>query len=435
MSINLPKICNIKGCRRKAGHPGQHNLYPNEAWDSFMNEKDTNKINKAGYATPRGGNKGAYQNHVYRNNRVILPFEKLPLIDLVNYGDGYIIRLYPEQYFEASGVVKEDFLTGESSWVRVGENAFILYRTHEGERLFPPLQDWELRALEKDGERVKRRGKDVTDIGHYVRRIPKIGDLKKTMEGAVQGIFAPEYADKETNYLSQCILAWLIVHTVRSPYVTNQALHLQAILSQEGILDEQSFEEKGVIRHGLCCCPLCLRFLSYEELHLMASYDDDSGTDNAAEQVEGSTRSTVVNLFHLEPLVYDYLAHLPANVAWGHHSCNTRLGQRRCIPISELQALDWKVGIIRPEGIETFGWISGNYEMIRSPLGAVWIRISTDGNLAEIPEEPIVSAPVVFDPEFGFGTIDQLEEKLAEQSGTTRKYQEFNEDEETAGET
>ena len=39
---------------------------------------------------------------------------------------------------------------------------------------------------------------------------------------------------------------------------------------------------------------------------------------------------------------------------------------------------DLKVGIIKEDGIETFGWISDDYEMIRSPLGAVWIQLSQD---------------------------------------------------------
>lgn len=39
---------------------------------------------------------------------------------------------------------------------------------------------------------------------------------------------------------------------------------------------------------------------------------------------------------------------------------------------------DLKVGIIKEEGIETFGWISSDFEMIRSPQGAVWIQLSRD---------------------------------------------------------
>ena len=46
--------------------------------------------------------------------------------------------------------------------------------------------------------------------------------------------------------------------------------------------------------------------------------------------------------------------------------------------------MELKVGIIRPEGIETFGWISEDLKMIRSPEGAVWIQLH--GDIAE--EDP-----------------------------------------------
>jgi len=36
------------------------------------------------------------------------------------------------------------------------------------------------------------------------------------------------------------------------------------------------------------------------------------------------------------------------------------------------------VGIIRPDGIETFGWISEDFQIIRSPKGAVWIQLHGD---------------------------------------------------------
>jgi hypothetical protein len=110
----------------------------------------------------------------------------------------------------------------------------------------------------------------------------------------------------------------------------------------------------------------------------MTSYEASAGTENAAEQVEGATRSTIVNLFHLLPLKYDSIIHIPQNIAWGHHDCNTKLGQRLCYSLAELQEMDWKVGVIKPEGIETFGWISTDFLMIRSPLGAVWIQIVGD---------------------------------------------------------
>ena len=47
-----------------------------------------------------------------------------------------------------------------------------------------------------------------------------------------------------------------------------------------------------------------------------------------------------------------------------------------------------KVGVIRPEGIETFGWITTDYRMIRSPNGAVWIQLN--GDVADGPLEGTV---------------------------------------------
>src|ERR1051325_2720644 len=108
-------LCGVDGCRLLRGHRSRkHNPYPSEAW-GFMEARDKVKLTKAGFATPRGGAKGAYQNHVSRSNRVIVPYEKLTSADLSSYADGYIIRLYPEQYFESPGVPKDQFVSGSES--------------------------------------------------------------------------------------------------------------------------------------------------------------------------------------------------------------------------------------------------------------------------------------------------------------------------------
>lgn len=116
------------------------------------------------------------------------------------------------------------------------------------------------------------------------------------------------------------------------------------------------------------------------------------GLGNAAAQIEGATRSTTVNLFHIVPLVYSSLEHTPQQIAWGHAICNTRLGQRRCYSLQELKELDLKVGVIRKEGIDTFGWISKDFQMIRSPLGAVWIQLNADTLTEEDSNPPPAAA-------------------------------------------
>jgi hypothetical protein len=352
-----------------------------------MDEKDVNKLAKAGYATPRGGAKGAYQNHVIRANRVIVPYERLAGAPLDDYRNGYIIRLLPEQYFAAAG--QPDPRVADKGIV-VGANAFVLYRTHKALDLYPPLESWTPRHLEKAGVRVKSRGRGVVDSGEYVLRIPRLSASQPRVdEGAVQGVFAPEYADENTNFLSRCVLAWLIVRTAGSPYVDAQADHIRAILDSEGLFSTGSWEYRGVLRRGVSCCPLCSRFIRYPELHQMVSFQEAEALENAGEQIAGATRSTIVNLFHLDPLTYTAVEHTPSNVAWGHAICNTRLGQRSTRSIAELADAGHKVAVVDNDGEwNTFGWISEDYEMIRGPRGGVWIRLTVDLAAAEFERAP-----------------------------------------------
>ncbi len=367
-------LCTIEGCRKPAGHIGRHDPYPKSAW-AFLRAQDKNKIEKAGYATPRGGDKGAYQNHVVRSNRVIVPFERIETAPLDQFERGYVVRLFPDQYFESAGTPKAYFREPGCP-VTVGVNAFVLYRSHEKFRTLPPPASWAVRGLVKDGVAVERWGEGVIDSGHYVLRMPKLGALAARNEGPPQGIFAPEYATDHLNYMVRCVLSWLIVHASNSPYTTTEAEHIKAILDAEELALDNLWESKGTLSHGVTSCPLCLRLIQYRELHEMIDLADEESLGNAALQVEGATRSTIVNLFHLEPLRYDRLDHRPECVAWGHATCNTKLGQRKCYSMPELQSEGYKIGIVADEGIETFAWMSANWEFIRSPQGSVWIRIT-----------------------------------------------------------
>lgn len=379
------ELCAAADCLRRARHTGSHDPFPKEAW-AFLGSKDQKKINKAGYATPRGGAKGAYQNHVYRNNKVIIPYERLRTVRLDDFEDGYVIRLFPDQYFTAPGVVRPEFRVPGAP--EVGVDAFVLYRSHQALEELPPPTEWDVRWLSKDGATVTRRSAGVEDKGEYVLRLPRGGANKEARsEGPPQGIFAPEYAPASTNFEAQAMLAWLIVHSRSSPYTTTQAAHLRAILDARGLLSDR-LERAGVTRNGLSICPLCLRVIDYRELHDPVAFQQVDGLLNAALQVEGATRSTQANLFHLEPLFYDGLNHRPTSVAWGHAICNTHLGQRHCFSLAEMQETGRKLGVIdENDEVLTIGWISDDFKMIRSPYGAVWIQISE-----EMSEEEWASA-------------------------------------------
>lgn len=374
-------LCLENGCRKLLTHRGQHDQYPSAPW-AFMASKDKDKLSKAGFATPRGGAKGAYQNHVLRSNKVIVPYERIGQAPLASYEDGYVIRLFPDQYFDGPGQVKAEF--SQPNAPRVGTDAFVLYRTHDQFANFPPLAAWSVRSLTLNGNLVTERLADAVDAGEYVLRIAAHGNNAARTEGPPQGIFAPEYATENTNYLAKCMLAWLTVHTVDGPYVAAQAQHLEEILQEAGLFQPREWEAMGLLRSGHTTCPLCMKHIKYSELHDQVSFAEEASLLNASEQVENATRSTVVNLFHMVPLTYSDIEHIPQNVAWGHAICNTKLGQRICYPLSELINQGAKVGVVDEAGaIATFGWISRNLEMIRSPAGAVWIRIVEDHFSAE----------------------------------------------------
>ena len=298
-------LCKIDGCRLVEGHAGKHNQFPS-VWSHF-DKKDIKKLDKAGFATPRGGDKNAYQNHVSRSNKVIIPFERIEDVELDLYKDGYDIRLLPEQFFKAKNQPHLRF-SKKASNIVVGENAFILYRTWDSYKKFPPLKGWKIRSLKKGRAKSHSRGKGIKDTGHYLLRMNAIGENKKKHEGPPQGIFATEYANEETSFLCKCVLSLFTINCYTSPYTLNHASHLKAVLEDAGLLDFALYENNGTLRRGYTCCPLCLKTLKYSELHETVSFTDSSALANAGVQVEGSTRSTIVNLFHLVSCILNSIA-------------------------------------------------------------------------------------------------------------------------------
>ena len=375
-------LCENPNCNLPANHRGKHSFIYKKAWEDFFNEDDINKIQKAGYCTPRGGAKGGYQNHVNRNSKVIIPYEKLSEVNLDNYKDGYVIRLFPSQYFTGKYTINSVFIDNPN--VVVGSNAFVLYRTYEDYETLPPLPDWEIRSVLKynsvtqkyDIPSDNRRG-NIIDCGHYLLRISNSGTNKKQnlFKGPAQGIFAPEYADANTNFLCQAVLAWLIIKTENSPYNESDFEHLKAILQKHNLLDSPHYENDYIMHNGKTTCPLCQRAIMHNELNELISFDDEEGLTNSTEQV-GSTRSTKVNLFHMVPLCYSSLENIPTQVSWGHATCNTRLGQRRCFSYTDLLQNNIEISINENQQQRILGYANRTQNFIRSSNGDVWIRIA-----------------------------------------------------------
>lgn len=354
-----------------------------------MSDRDKKKLAKAGFATPRGGGKNAYQNHVSRSNRVIVPFERLGDVDLDLFADGYVVRLLPEQCFSGPGELHPQL---EDLGIEVGPDAFVLYRTHDAYDVeFPPLDGWQPRGLQT-GEQARRRG--VPDTGEYVARLSN----PTRAEGLPQGIFAPEYATRVDNLLCQATLAWLIGRVRANPYRDEQFSHIARFLDEADVelISTDRLEEEGIVVRGEARCPLCGRPLLYKELHEMLDLTEAAGLANAGVQIIGATRSTAINLFHMQPLLYGReLHHRPRLVAWGHAICNTLLGQRACIPLHQMAAEGFELS--RKDG-GPWGFSSTDESMLRSEDRGVWARLVERG-LPDIPLTEVLGAEAVVDEE------------------------------------
>jgi len=179
---------------------------------------------------------------------------------------------------------------------------------------------------------VARRNIDGEDFGHYLARIPR-----GLTAGIQQGIFAPEYVGRKENYACQILLTYLTYKTVGQKADANFE-HVQLILEELKLLDVESFKLKGILNSSEeTSCPLCMRPIESSELHEAIDPSQVPGLANSGVQL-AETRSTLVNLYHLQPLLYDrILGHTSRNIAWGHAHCNTFLAQRKSYSLDELK--------------------------------------------------------------------------------------------------
>ena len=141
-SKELDKISLCNKCNKFNNHKGSCDQFSKDSF-TFLNSKDFDKVSKSGYATPRGGDKGGYQNHVYRTGKVIIPYEKFININPNIYKGGWVVRLFVNQAFDENKklhVIKNKFVD-----LVIGKNCFVLYRSYEELSNFPPLQDWSIR--------------------------------------------------------------------------------------------------------------------------------------------------------------------------------------------------------------------------------------------------------------------------------------------------
>jgi hypothetical protein len=156
-----------------AGCDGSVSVWNNIGHDPLNRTKK--KIIKAGFATPRGGDKGGYQNHVSRSSRVIIPFEHAAKVDFNYYEQGAVVRVTIPQALQ---LLKSGDLFEEKDYLQVKVNnqaqrAFLLYRSLRDMEDLPIKKKWVDCGQRVKGKEVTRRNVDGEDFGHYLARIPK----------------------------------------------------------------------------------------------------------------------------------------------------------------------------------------------------------------------------------------------------------------------
>lgn len=366
MALCLQKTDGAK-CLKQKGHLGACHRFPS-VWtdiDHDPGDKTRKKIIKAGFATPRGGDKGGYQNHVSRSSRVIIPFEHASRVDFANYEQGAVVRLTVPQ---AAILIAGNELYESREYLEIElenerQRAFVLYRSQEELSVLPIKKKWIPCGHRIDGVESARRSSSGEDYGHYLARIPR--GLKT---GIQQGIFAPEYVGKQENYLCQVFLTFLAYKTIGQPSDSNLS-HVEEILNEFNVLDLDRLMMRAILsdKHETIC-PLCMRPIESHELHEAIDPSQVPGLANSGVQL-AETRSTLVNLFHLEPLLYEkVLGHNVENVAWGHAHCNTLLAQRKSHSLNELRALGSTVD-------EDLYWNSDR-SFIRSSNHRAWVAVT-----------------------------------------------------------
>jgi len=346
-----------------AGCDGSVSVWNNIGHDPLNRTKK--KIIKAGFATPRGGDKGGYQNHVSRSSRVIIPFEHAAKVDFNNYEQGAVVRVTIPQ---ALLLLKSGDLFEEKDYLQVKVNnkaqrAFLLYRSQKDMEDLSIKKKWVPCGHRVKGKEVTRRNVDGEDFGHYLARIPK-----GLSAGIQQGIFAPEYLGRKENYACQVLLTYFAYKTIGHKRDSNFD-HVELILEALNLLDVEKFKLKGILNSSEeVTCPLCMRPIEFSELHEAIDPSQVPGLANSGVQL-AETRSTLVNLYHLQPLLYDkILGHTPENIAWGHAHCNTFLSQRKSYSLEELK--------IHGKVIPNKLYIDASGAFIRSEDNRAWVLVT-----------------------------------------------------------
>ncbi len=267
-----------------------------------------------------------YQNRVSRRSTVLIPYSmwhecKDPYGTGEPYEKGFIVLLTPEEYFEK---LTDAQLIGMG--LPLGQRSIVLYRTREEWSRYNPLDiRWSPAS-----SRTPPLG------GTFAARVPATTSLSRgaritygynTTSTKGAGIRVYEYASKHYIRDAKLQLESIFWHchdamdAIREAGLSRQdaARRRRATLADataRALLDmDRLYSGRALDKSVHAICPLCLEPLSARDFFLRMR--------QARGREVGNITVTNVNLFHVEELRPGRLSHVPYNLAWGHHHCNT----------------------------------------------------------------------------------------------------------------
>lgn len=265
-----------------------------------------------------------YQNRVSRNSTVLIPYKMWPDCAVASdgepYENGYIVLLSPEAYFD---LPSERRLTDDG--LALGENALVHYETRDQwDRHNPAEFGW-----------TPATSRTAPLGGQYVARIPgttaaggdRISFGFNTRQAKGAGIRVYEYASSATTKDCRIQLEALFWRCRGAPTAVatlgmsrrdsnRRKMHISRLGAERGLLDEDHLvSARAIDSAGNTVCPLCLGRLAAKSFFKRVA--------QAAGREVNDITVTDINLFHISELRPGETNHVPYNLAWGHHHCNT----------------------------------------------------------------------------------------------------------------
>ena len=280
-----------------------------------------------------------FQNRVSRRSTVLIPFRiwaSTPAVREIEYENGFIVLIDPEEYFESQPFLEEFGL-------ELGRNALVFYQRRADWRDYhPQRRRWRpatARTGPLGGEFVARVANTTSEEDERENHGFTTGKMKGA--GIRQYEYAPSTAINECRIQLEALL-WHAEDALQDIAPQHMGMHeaqtrrdhALRLADTAGLLDlDRLIAQRILSPRGELVCPLCQEKIRLEGF--LTRLPQAFGREKHDLTVTG------INLFHIRELSYGSLNHVPYNLGWGHHHCNVV-----CKDSGIVETLEWMQNIL-----------------------------------------------------------------------------------------